>query len=146
MFPVALCQRTFVSTNDRNRVTSIGIHTLDYDWKKSICYVLRSGQTMQLCSLGQGTVSPWSIVPRCPRVLQVLPTMSGSWNCESWNIWELFDTVGSTCNTMGQRGTISNVAWPIMRTLSLVPRKKAASSGPTLSLRNVEEMVKNNIR
>ena len=35
----------------------------------------RSVQTMQLCSLGQGTVSPRSIVPRCPRVLQVLPTM-----------------------------------------------------------------------
>ena len=34
--------------------------------------------TMQLCSLGQGTVSPWSIVPRCPRVLLILPTMSDS--------------------------------------------------------------------
>ena len=28
--------------------------------------LLRSVQTMQLCSLGQGTVSPWSIAPRCP--------------------------------------------------------------------------------
>ena len=33
---------------------------------------------MQIFSLGQGTVSPWSIVPRCPRVLLVLPTMSDS--------------------------------------------------------------------
>ena len=31
---------------------------------------------MQLFSLGQGPVSPWSIVPPCPRVLQMLPTMS----------------------------------------------------------------------
>ena len=49
---------------------------------------------------------PWSIVPRCPRVLQVLPTMSDSWECESWDTWELSDIVGSTCNTLGQRGTM----------------------------------------
>ena len=63
-------------------------------------------QTMQLCSLGQETVSQWSIVPRCPRVLQVLPTMSDCWDCESWDTWELSDIVGSTCNTLGQFGTM----------------------------------------
>ena len=65
---------------------------------------------MQLCPLGQGTVSKWSIVPRCPSVLQVLPTMSDSWDCESWYTWELSDTVGSTCNTLplGQRETMLN--------------------------------------
>ena len=63
----------------------------------------RSVQTIQLCSMGQGTVSPWSIVPRCPRVLQVLPTTSDSWDCETW---ELSNIVGSTCNTPGQRGTM----------------------------------------
>ena len=37
-----------------------------------------------LLFLGQGTVSPqWSIVPRCPWVLQLLLTMSDSWNCET---------------------------------------------------------------
>ena len=61
---------------------------------------------MQLCSLAQGTMPPWSIVPRCPRVLQVLPTMSDSWDCESLDTWELSDIVGSTCNTLGQRGTM----------------------------------------
>ena len=43
--------------------------------------VLRSVQTMQLCSMKQGTVSPWSIAPRCLKVLQVFPTMS---DCEIW--------------------------------------------------------------
>ena len=65
-----------------------------------------SVQTMQLCSLGQGTVSPWTILPRCPRVLLVLPTMSNSWDCETWDTWELPDIVGSTSNTLGQRGTM----------------------------------------
>ena len=92
---------------------------------------LRSVQTMQLCSLGQGTVSPWSIFPRCPRVLQVFPTMSDSWDCESWDTRELSDTVvGSTCNTLGQRGTMLHA-----ETLSLVPRSQVASSEPTFSLR-----------
>ena len=44
-----------------------------------------------------------------PPVLQVLPTMSDSWDCESWDTWELSDIVGSTCNTLGQRGTQSLV-------------------------------------
>ena len=30
-----------------------------------------------------GTLSPWSIVPRCPRALQVIPTMSYSWDCDT---------------------------------------------------------------
>ena len=54
-------------------------------------WLWRSVQTMQICSLGQGTVSPWSIVPRCSRMLQVLPTMSDSWDYETW---ELSDIVG----------------------------------------------------
>ena len=37
-----------------------------------------SVQTMQFCSIKQGTVSPWSTAPRSFRVF---PTMSG---CESW--------------------------------------------------------------
>ena len=75
---------------------------------------------LQLCSLRQGTVSsPWSIVPRWPRVLQVLPTMSYSWECESWDTWELFDIVGSICITLGQSGTTLHGS-----TLSLVQREK----------------------
>ena len=81
----------------------------------------RSVQTMQLCSLGQGTVCPWSIVPRCPRVLQVLPTMSDSWDCESWDTSELPDIIKSTCNTLGQRGTMLHG--------DTVPRSKVASCG-----------------
>ena len=39
---------------------------------------------------------------------------------------QLSDIVGSTSNTLGQRGTM------FYGTLSLVPRRKVASSGPTL--------------
>ena len=38
----------------------------------------------------------------------MLPTMSGSWECESCDTWELSDIVGSTCNTLGQRGPMLN--------------------------------------
>ena len=55
---------------------------------------------------GQGTVSPWSIVPRCPRMLLVFPTMSDRWDCKNWDTYELSDIVGSICNTLGQRGTM----------------------------------------
>ena len=71
---------------------------------------VKVGHTMQLCSLEQGTVSPWSIVPRCPRELLVLPTVSDSWDCKNWDIWDLSgivgSMVGSTSNTLGQRGTM----------------------------------------
>ena len=70
-----------------------------------LMYTSRSVQTMQLCSLGQGTVSPWSIVPRCPRMLHVPPTMSGSSQVSQLSQFQLPDIVGSTCNTLGQRGT-----------------------------------------
>ena len=80
---------------------------------------------MQLCSLGQGAVSPWSIVPRCPRVLLVLPTMSDSSQASQLSQSQLSDIVGSTCSTLGQRGT------SLHGTLSLVPRNKVSSSGPT---------------
>ena len=70
---------------------------------------LRSVQTMQLFSLGQGTVSLWSIVPLCPRVLQKLPTMSDSWDSEIWGTWELsyilLEALASS-NTLRQRGTM----------------------------------------
>ena len=88
---------------------------------------LRSVQTMQLCSLGQGTVSPWSIVPSCLRVLLELPTMSDSYDSESWDTWELSDIVGGTSNTLRQRGCSTE-------TLFLVPKRKVASSGPTLKM------------
>ena len=65
---------------------------------------------MKLCSLGQRTVSPWSIVPRCPRVLLVLPTMSDSWDCETWDTWELSDIDGSTINTLHETAW-NNVPW-----------------------------------
>ena len=29
-----------------------------------------------------------------------------SWDCESWGTFELSDIVGSSCNTLGQRGTM----------------------------------------
>ena len=64
---------------------------------------LRSVQTMQLFSLEQGTVSQWSIVPRCPRVLQVLPTM---WDSSQVSQLSHSDIVGTTCNTLGHRGTM----------------------------------------
>ena len=53
-----------------------------------------------------GTVSPWSIVPRCPWVLQVLPTMSDSSQVSKLSQSEQPDIVGSTCNTLGLRGTM----------------------------------------
>ena len=39
-------------------------------------------------------------------MLQVLPTMSDSWDCERRDTSELSDIVGSICNTLGQRGTM----------------------------------------
>ena len=68
---------------------------------------------MQLLSLGRGTVSTCPhvhegqcpLVLRCPRVLHVLPTMSDSWDCQSWDTWELSNIVRRTCNTLGLRGT-----------------------------------------
>ena len=51
-------------------------------------------------------MSPWSIVPRCPRVLQGLPTMSGSSQVSQLSQSQLPDIVGSPCNTLGQRGTM----------------------------------------
>ena len=71
-----------------------------------LMYTSRSVQTMQLCSLGQGTVSQWSIVPRCPRMLQVPPTMSDSSQVSQLSQFQLPDIIGSTCNTLGQRGTM----------------------------------------
>ena len=70
-------------TTEENYCTPISVHVfpvknekLFKEWKSAfLSWILRSVQTMQLCSLGQGTVSPWSLVSRCPRVLQVLPTM-----------------------------------------------------------------------
>ena len=61
---------------------------------------------MQLCSLRQGTVSQWSTVPRRPRVLQVLLTMYDSSLVSQHSQSQLSDIVGSTCNTLGQRGTM----------------------------------------
>ena len=110
-------------------------------------FLYRSVQAMQLCSLGQGTVSPWSIVPRCPRVLQVLPTMSDSWECETWDTWELPDIVGSTCNTLRQRGTMlhgetlpcpkdkSCIVWTDLISFSVPPSPRCAL-GPRRSWRH----------
>ena len=57
--------------------------------------------------LRQGTVSPWSIVPLFPRVLQVLPTMSDSSQVSQLPQSQLSDIVGSsTYNTLVQRGTM----------------------------------------
>ena len=39
---------------------------------------LKAGPDDATLLLGQGTESSWSIGPRCPRVLQVLSTMSDS--------------------------------------------------------------------
>ena len=53
---------------------------------------------------------PWSIVPRCPRVLHVLPTMSDSCQVFHLSQSQLSDIVGSTCNTLA--GTAWNkVPW-----------------------------------
>ena len=90
---------------------------------------LRCVQTMLLCSLGQGAVSPWTIVPRCPRVLQMLPTMSDSSLVSQLLQSQLPDIVGSTCNTLGQRGTMLHGEG----TLPLVPRAKLHRlNGPLL--------------
>ena len=86
-------------------------------WDKGQCPhgTLSHAVPMEHCP----TLSPWNIVPRCPRVLQVLPTMSDSSQVSQS---QLSHIVGSTRNTLGQRGT-----------MSLVPRSKVASSGRTLS-------------
>ena len=73
--------------------------------------------------LGQETVSPWSIVSCCPRVLQMFPTM---WDSSQVSQSQLPDIVGSTCNTLGQRGTMLHG--------DTVPRSKVASSKPTLRI------------
>ena len=36
----------------------------------------------------------------------MLLTMSDSWDCGTWDTWELSDIVGSTSNTLRQRGTM----------------------------------------
>ena len=68
---------------------------------------------MQHCSMKQGTVPPWSNVPRCFRVLQVFPTMS---DCESW------ENTASCSQDVVEGGFESNA-----------PRKKIESSGLTLT-------------
>ena len=92
-----------------------------------VVVVLRSVQTMHFCSLGQGTVSPWSIVPRCLRVLQVLPTMSDS-SQVSQLLHSRYPTLLEALATPWD-----SVEQCSMGTLSLVPRSKVASSGPTLA-------------
>ena len=77
---------------------------------------LRVGPDDSNLLLGTRTVSPWNIVPHCPRVLQVLPTMSYSSQVFQLSQSQLSDSV-EQCS---------------MGTLSLVPRSKVASSGPTL--------------
>ena len=70
---------------------------------------------------------PWSIVPRCPRVLQVLKALSDSWDCE-------------ICGTLGSNQTLLEAfatLWDCVEqcstgTLSLVLRSKVPSSGTTL--------------
>ena len=81
---------------------------------------------MQLCSLGQGTVSQWSIVPRCPRVLQVFPTVSDSSQISSSNpsYPTLLEALATPWDSVEQCST---------GTLSLVPMSKVASSGRTCS-------------
>ena len=46
---------------------------------------------------------------RCPRVLQVFPTMPGSSQVPHLSQSQLSNIVGSTCNTLGQRGTMLHV-------------------------------------
>ena len=72
----------------------------------NLSYVLRSVQTMQLFSLGQGTVSRLNIVPRCLRVLLVLPTMLDS--------------------SQVSQSRSPSVQQCSMRTLSLVPRSRGS--------------------
>ena len=36
----------------------------------------------------------------------MLPTMSDTWDYESWDTWELSNIVGSNSNILGQRGTM----------------------------------------
>ena len=62
---------------------------------------------MQLWSLGQGTVSPWSIVPRVPGCFKCFRQCwitSKCPNSSSPSYQTLI--VGSTCNTLRQRGTM----------------------------------------
>ena len=72
----------------------------------------RSVQTMQLCSMKQGSVPPWCSTPRCFRMLQVFPTMSDCESCEN---------TASCSQDVVERGFGSNA-----------PRSKVASSGLTL--------------
>ena len=69
---------------------------------------------MQLCSMKQGTVCPWSTAARCFRALQVFPTMS---DCENW------EHTASCSQAVVGGGLVSNV-----------PRNKVASSGLTFRL------------
>ena len=88
---------------------------------------------MQLFSLGQGTVSPWNIVTGSLRVLLVLPTISDSSHASVPSLavpairhcW----IFGSTSNTLAWDSVEQCSVW----TLSLVPRRKVALSGPTLT-------------
>ena len=76
------------------------------------------------------------IVPRCPMVLQVLPTVSNSSQVFQlsqsrhccWNNTLLFPTLVEALATPWD-----SVEQCSMGTLSLVPRSKVASSGPTLT-------------
>ena len=76
--------------------------------------------------LGQGTVSPWSIVPRCTRMLQVLPTNED--NCESSDTVVSYPTLLKALATPWE-----SVEQCFIGTLSLVPRSKVASSGPSFT-------------
>ena len=69
---------------------------------------------MQLCSMKQGTVSPWTTDKRCFRVLQVFPTMS---DCESW------ENTTSCSQDVIEGGCGSNA-----------PQSKVASCGLTYTL------------
>ena len=83
---------------------------------------------MQHCSLGQGAVSPWSIVPRCLRVLQVLLTTSYSslvYQLSQSHYPPLLEKFATPRDSEEQCS---------MGTLPLVPRSNVASSGPTLTI------------
>ena len=98
-----------------------------------------SVQTMQLCSMKQGTVSAWSIkprlhdqsvtavtdwscrrgfTPRCFRLLQVFPTMSDSSDCETAKAGRCRENTGSCSQDVAEGGVWSNAS-----------RIKVASSG-----------------
>ena len=75
----------------------------------------------------RGTV-PWSIFPRCPRVLQAYPTMWIAPKCPNSRI-PSYPTLLETLTTPWD-----SVEQCPMGTMSLVARSKVASSGPTLKV------------